>query len=94
MEIKEALLKLKEIEEFGESNVWGGICYLLSLMLNYDVYSFVKENCSDWEFFSGDCDYPVSGKEAFLYNNRHFDLWKGEQLELRLSLIDHLLSKC
>ena len=47
---------------------------------------FVRDNCYDWEFFSGLFEYPVE-----LSND--CDLWEDEQLELRLSLIDHLIIK-
>ena len=95
MEIKEALLILKE-DDISRNIKKGycGICQLLDLLCNRIAYRFVKENCSDWEYFSGDCNYPVSGEEVFYYYMDNGDLWKGEQLELRLSLIDHLLTKC
>lgn len=95
MEIKEALLKLKEDAicdniEFKDD----GICHLLSCLCESSKYGFVKENCGDWNHFSGDLSYPVSSKEVFSYHRNNCDLWNGEQLELRLSLIDHLLTKC
>lgn len=95
MEIKEALLLLKEDAISGNIKKGHcGICHLLSDMDVYGSYRFVKDNCSDWGYFSGDYNYPVSGEEGFDYHMDNGDLWKGEQLELRLSLIDHLLNKC
>ena len=53
---------------------------------DFDSYFFVEDNCSDWEFFSGDNSVPIKGYDEG-------NLWEGEQLELRLSLIDHLIDK-
>ena len=95
MEIKEALLLLKEDAISGNIQKGHfGICYLLSDMVVYNAYRFVSDNSRDWEYFSGDYNYPVSGEEVFNYHADNGDIWKGEQLELRLSLIDHLLTKC
>ena len=95
MEIKEALLQLKEDAISGNiKKGYCGICHLLDLLCNRNAYRFVKDNCSDWVYFSGDYNYPVSGEEGFDYHMDNGELWKGGQLELRLSLIDHLLAKC
>lgn len=90
MKILDALLVLKEQAVTGGVDKPSyGICYNLfnltdSINLSLD---FVADNCEDWEHFSGDVDYPIEG-----YND-DCDLWEGEQLELRLSLLDHLITK-
>lgn len=95
MEIKEALSILKEDVISGNMKKGHcGTCLLLSLLTEYNAFRFVKENCREWEYFSGDYNYPVSGEEVFDYHTDNGSLWEGEQLELRLSLIDHLLTKC
>ena len=89
MKILDALLVLKEQAVNGNVSVnSAGICYNLSEITNdYDLsYVFVEDNCSDWEFFSGCILVPVGGYDGDC-------LWEGEQLELRLSLLDHLIIK-
>lgn len=89
MKILDALLLLKEQATNGSVYVTSaGICYnLLEITDDYDLsYDFVEDNCSDWEFFSGCTLVPIVG-----YDEDH--LWEGEQLELRLSLLDHLITK-
>lgn len=89
MEILDALLVLKEQAIKGcVDHPDCGICYNLAGITEEPVlsYDFVKDNCCDWDFFSGLFDYPVE-----LSND--CDLWEGEQLELRLSLLDHLIIK-
>lgn len=89
MEILDALLVLKEQAIEGcIAKPHYGICYNLSGVTgDFDLsYDFVGVNCSDWDFFSGCYLNPI---------NNYLDkpLWEGEQLELRLSLIDHLITK-
>ena len=89
MKILDALLVLKE--QALTNNVFYaamGICTnLAGLTEDSDSsYDFVRDNCEDWEHFSCDTSYPIEG-----YDDGH--LWEGEQLELRLSLIDHLIAK-
>lgn len=89
MKILDALLVLKE--QALTDNVYYtdfGICYNLNEIVDEDVsvYEFVSNNSEDWEHHSGVYEYPVK-----LSNN--CDLWEGEQLELRLSLLDHLIAK-
>ena len=57
-------------------------------------YKTVKEFSKSWEHYSGEERYPVSGEEVWeegLYNDTLF-WWTGEQLELRISLLEHI--KC
>ena len=42
-----------------------------------------------WESYSGDEFYPVLG--GYVYNET-YNLWVGEQLELRLDLVKHLVN--
>lgn len=89
MKILDALLVLKEQAINGcVGKPDFGICYNLAVITEESglSYDFVRNNCYDWEFFSGLFEYPVE-----LSND--CDLWEGEQLELRLSLIDHLITK-
>ena len=63
---------------------------IAKLALSHCAYSFVSNNCDDWEFYSGNDCYPVKHPDTYTKGC----YWKGEQLELRLSLIDHLIKKC
>lgn len=89
MELLDALLLLKEKAVTG-SVVYPnyGICSNLYSLTDSDdlSYNLVRDNCEDWKYFSGDVNYPI--KDYHLG-----DLWEGEKLELRLSLIDHLIIK-
>lgn len=93
MEILDALLVLKEQAVKGcvtDNRI--GICGNLDIMINgsnsdsFCTYVFVSDNCSDWQNFSGSISYPISPVTDC-------GLWEGEQLKLRLSLIDHLVAK-
>lgn len=89
MEILGALLVLKEQAINGcVYNPLYGICYNLAVITEeIDLsYDFVKDNCCDWELFSGDPSYPIID-----YDEDY--LWEDKQLELRLSLLDHLIIK-
>lgn len=73
--------------EYKNSN--SGICCKWSDMIDEDNsvgYDIVEVFSPSWEHFSGENCLPILG-----YTNGN--LWKGEQLKLRLSLIDHIL-KC
>lgn len=62
-------------------NIWN------SLTFNHDLKT---EYYRSWEYYSGECCYPVSGKAAY---ESLENFWVGEQGKLRFSLIDHLV-KC
>ena len=95
MEIKEALLEIKENVVNGNTKKYRfGLCSVLNQLSTSNGYLFVNTNCFDWKYFSGDVAYPVSGEEVWLVHADNGSLWEGEQLELRLSLIEHLLTKC
>lgn len=94
-EIKEGFIKLlKEIINGDLSNVdkWYGLCGNLSNTVDLSRvwstlgYDFVENNCSDWKHYSGIKVLPIVGF-------RRSKNWQGEQLELRQSLAQHLLTK-
>ena len=62
-------------------NIWN------SLTFNHDLKT---EYYRSWEYYSGCCSYPVSGKAVY---ESLANFWVGEQGELRFSLVDHLV-KC
>ena len=72
-----------------------GLCRgLKDIVSNYfSAYTFVRLNCKDWSRFSGSPDYPVDGFDGYLHHLRAGTLWQGEQLKLRQSLAQHLLTK-
>lgn len=89
MNIKEALLELREEAlSGGVYDKWRGICFNLNEKHphKYDSYMFVRENCEDWKHFSGDSSYPIP-------EDLYLGKWEGVNLEMRISLIDHLLTK-
>ena len=89
--IKEALIELRDEAVGGRLPADRyGICYNLDLKVDSCAYLFVASNSEDWEFYSGRTSYPVV--EPYRYYSGCY--WVGEQLELRLSLIDHLIKKC
>lgn len=95
------LIKLKNSSDIKKDLHYksSGLCSNLS----YEVYGTVETpvsgdiafqfilNCvEDWPRFSGICSYPIKGG-SLAYDV--LDKWEGEQLEERLGLIDHLLTK-
>ena len=92
--------------ETGEIEVWhrypygaqlefdpqSGICVNLNeafdaLEINADAFDFVINFSQEWPEHSGDPKEPILG-----YVDEK-ELWKGEQLRLRLSLIDYLIEQ-
>ena len=94
--IKECFIKvLKEIIDGDLSSIdkWYGLCGNLSEVTICSSkpycnlgYNFVENNCSDWKHYSGLRETPIIGF------NRSTN-WQGEQLKLRQSLAQHLLTK-
>ena len=92
-------LLLNTIEEMlsGKINrnlaLCGNICKKVeSLRLGYKVVSMFSPS---WDYYSGEEFYPVSGVEVWndgLCNDSDF-WWTGEQLELRMSLLEHIKSE-
>ena len=66
-----------------------GICGNWSEESGLDEFSYilVETFSPSWDKFSGDPSIPVVGD---YFSSK---LWEGEQLELRLSLIDHILKR-
>jgi len=66
---------------------WLGICYNLSYVFErFEAYRLVAIASQGWEHHTGYVDYPVSGHNLG-------NLWEGKQLELRISLINHLIAR-
>ena len=64
-----------------------GLCgniYNLSYRHDVDIQHF-----KSWKHYSYDEEYPVLGKDVFLETD---NFWVGEQLELRLDLVKHLVN--
>lgn len=93
--IKESLQQLlKDIEGNSIQYRQNGVCCNLEdYTEDYGVcaYDFISANCKDWENYSGDSSYPIKGSVGKFYLE---NLWEGEQLQLRISLIHHLINKC
>ena len=73
-------------------------CY--SLDKNHSICGNIWNNLSfghgidtrhfkSWKSYSGDEDYPVLGECVY---NETYNFWIGEQLELRLDLVKHLVN--
>lgn len=85
----QSLLRVKEKALNGEHNQWDtlGICSMwLDEVGCNTTYDFVDVLSKGWEHYSGRRSYPVPQEP-------HEHCWEGEQLILRLSLIDHLLEQ-
>lgn len=85
----QGLLRVKEKALSGEYNQLGkyGICSMwMGEVGCKTTYDFVDVLSEGWEHHSGRKHYPVPQK-----SREH--CWTGEQLILRLSLIDHLLEQ-
>lgn len=67
-----------------------GICASVKMLTgNYSV-SKLQQLWKDWKYHSGDDDYPVVGEDHWIDTK---NLWEGRDLELRLSLINHMINK-
>lgn len=67
-----------------------GICYYLNQicsdgMLSYE-YAFVNHFSNGWEYHSGINRYPIN-------DNIKFRKWEGENLILRINLLNHLIGR-
>ena len=57
----------------------------------YDLgYLIVETFSPTWENFTGDESFPVCDPDTYL---RLSNLWTGGQLELRMSLLEHIKSE-
>ena len=61
-------------------NIWNNLSH------GYEVDT---QHFKSWKSYSGDEEYPVLGKDVFLETD---NFWVGEQLELRLDLVKHLVN--
>ncbi len=62
------------------SNVWNNISY---------EHEIDTQHFKSWKSYSGDEEYPVLGKDVY---DETYNFWIGEQLELRLDLVKHLVN--
>lgn len=101
MNSNKAIDRLKLILKYGPSFPTYGVCFNLStrqdqepkrygLATDNSGYDIVEENSSDWEFYSGISCYPVPEE---IGTRDSAPKWEGEQLEYRVSLINHIISK-
>ena len=67
-----------------EYSVCGNIWYNLSYGHDVDIQHF-----KSWKHYSYDEGFPVLGRVVFLETD---NFWIGEQLELRLDLVKHLVN--
>ena len=65
-----------------------GICGNIWNNLSFE-HEIDKQHFKSWKSYSGDEYYPVLGK--YVYDETD-NLWIGEQLELRLDLVKHLVN--
>jgi hypothetical protein len=97
MNSSKAIDRLKLILKYGPSFPDYGICFNLSNAQSQELgnfervadssgYDIVEKNSLDWEFYSGINCYPVPEEDS---KNK----WEGKQLEYRVSLINHIISK-
>ena len=77
---------------------WDGICYAVEralISLDYPLTKLDDELLhpyfKTWEHFSGDVYFPVgTGQGDYIFKS---NLWIGDIGELRLNLLDHLISE-
>ena len=95
MNNKELLLNAIEDLLAGDINENYALCENICQKVGDSWIGFkaVREFSKSWEHCSGDVNYPVSGEEIW---DQGLDdtlfWWTGEQLELRMSLLEHI--KC
>ena len=92
-------LLLNAIEEMLNGNIdkTNAICENLDSLTDYScsAYSCVNKFSKTWEHYSGEVGYPVSGEivwDKINWSNPEL-WWTGEQLELRMSLLEHIKSE-
>ena len=62
------------------SNIWNNLSY------EHDIDA---QHFESWKHYSSDEEYPVIGKDVY---DETDNFWVGEQLELRLDLVKHLVN--
>ena len=61
-------------------NIWNNLSY---------EHEIDKQHFKSWKHYSGDEEYPVLGQGVY---DETDNFWVGEQLELRLDLVKHLVN--
>ena len=61
-------------------NIWNNLSF---------GHEINKQHFKSWKSYSGDEYYPVLGQGVY---DETYNLWIGEQLELRLDLVKHLVN--
>ena len=61
-------------------NIWNNLSY---------GHEIDKQHFESWKHYSGDEYYPVLGQGVY---DETYNFWIGEQLELRLDLVKHLVN--
>ena len=92
-------LLLNAIEDMLNGNIdkTNAICENLDILTDYScsAYSCVNNFSKTWEHYSGEEGYPVVGE--IVWDKINWDnpelWWTGEQLELRMSLLEHIKSE-
>lgn len=94
MDILVALYTIKDLAENNEIDelmfLDYGVCCALNLLGSDEGCKIVKSMCQDWEYFSGNALFPVGGLQE--YKNTS-NLWEGDHLKYRLSLLKHMIEK-
>ncbi len=67
-----------------EHSICGNIWHNLSFVYDIDIQHF-----KSWKHYSYDEEYPVLGPDIYVETD---NFWIGEQLELRLDLVKHLVN--
>ena len=95
MNKKELLLNAIEEMLSGKLNESRGICENLDNLTDqcWFGYDVVEEFSQTWSNFSGNKQYPISGREDWSRFLKTSSLWLGEQRELRMSLLEHIKSE-
>lgn len=70
-----------------------GICENLSAIGKKFYHFEIKQIVQNWKHFSGDLTYPIGGMEEYNFHKENETLWVGDQLKLRLTLINYLKLK-
>jgi len=65
-----------------------GVCGNIWNNLSFE-HKIDKRHFKSWKHYSGDEEYPVLGKGVY---DETENFWIGEQLELRLDLVKHLVN--
>lgn len=91
-------LLLNAVQEMLDGNIDSNfpICENIRKQLSQSMlgYVVVKKLSTNWSNYSGEPSYPVSGEKIWnngMGNNSFW--WTGEQLELRMSLLEHIKSE-